>query len=73
MAFRRKVTSKQLIEDVASFHACTVGMGAYAGAHSMARKLATSGHEVTHVRAIKPPVLIGTLSPMFIVVQQRVL
>jgi transposase len=46
MVFRKKVTRKQLIEFFASFHACTVVMEACAGAHYMARKLATSGHEV---------------------------
>jgi transposase len=46
MVFRRKVTRKQLIEFFASFHACTVVIEACAGAHYMARKLATSGHEV---------------------------
>ncbi len=42
MVFRRKVTRRQLIEFFASFHACTVVMEACAGAHYMARKLATS-------------------------------
>src|SRR3981189_3472426 len=46
MVFRKKVTRKQLIEFFASFHACTVVMEACAGAHYMARKLATSGHKV---------------------------
>lgn len=46
MVFRRKVTRRQLIEFFASFHACTVVMEACAGAHYMARKLATSGHDV---------------------------
>ena len=46
MVFRKKVTRKQLIEFFASFYACTVVMEACGGAHYMARKLATSGHEV---------------------------
>ncbi|SAL24018.1 transposase [Caballeronia udeis] len=43
MVFRKKVTRKQLIEFIASFHACTVVIEACAGAHCTARKLATSG------------------------------
>lgn len=44
--FRKKVSSKQLVEFFATFHACTVVMGACAGAHYMARKLAGLGHQV---------------------------
>ncbi|SAK92427.1 transposase [Caballeronia temeraria] len=44
--FRKKVTRKQLVEFFAAFHACTVVMEACAGAHHMARKLATFGHQV---------------------------
>ena len=46
IVFRRKVSRKQLIEFFATFHACTVVMEACAGAHHMARKLATFGHQV---------------------------
>ena len=46
MVFRKKVTRKQLIEFLASFRARTVVMETCAGAHYMARKLATSGREV---------------------------
>jgi hypothetical protein len=65
MVFRKKVTRKQLIEFFASFHACAVVMEACAGAHYMARKLATSGHEVKLIapsllRSIGPQ-LVGTL------------
>lgn len=44
--FRKKVSRKQLIEFLATFHACTVVMEACAGAHCMARKLASFGHQV---------------------------
>jgi len=44
--FRKKVSRKQLIEFFATFHACSVVMEACAGAHYMARKLATFGHQV---------------------------
>ncbi len=44
--FRKKVTRKQLVEFFAAFHACTVVMEACAGAHHMARKLATFGNQV---------------------------
>ncbi|WP_175898519.1 IS110 family transposase [Burkholderia vietnamiensis] len=44
--FRKKVSRKQLIEFFATFHACTVVMEACAGAHHMARKLASFGHQV---------------------------
>jgi transposase len=46
VVFRRKVSRKQLIEFFATFHTCTVVMEACAGAHHMARKLATFGHQV---------------------------
>jgi len=44
--FRKKVSRKQLIEFFATFHVCTVVMESCAGAHHMARKLATFGHQV---------------------------
>jgi transposase len=44
--FRKKMRRKQLIEFFATLHACTVVMEACAGAHNMARKLASFGHEV---------------------------
>jgi transposase len=44
--FRKKVSRKQLIEFSATFHACTMVMEACAGAHCMARKLASFGHQV---------------------------
>ncbi|XDJ36605.1 MAG: IS110 family transposase (plasmid) [Burkholderia sp.] len=44
--FRKKAGRKQLIEFFATFHACTVVMEACAGAHHMARKLASFGHQV---------------------------
>ena len=44
--FRKKVTRKQLIEFFATFHPCIVAMEACAGAHHVARKLASFGHEV---------------------------
>ncbi|PXW29584.1 Transposase [Paraburkholderia caballeronis] len=44
--FRKKVSRKQLIEFLATFHTCTVVMEACAGAHCMARKLASFGHQV---------------------------
>ena len=44
--FRKKLTRKQLIEFFATFHSCVVVMEACAGAHHMARKLATFGHQV---------------------------
>ncbi|CAJ0896122.1 IS110 family RNA-guided transposase [Ralstonia flatus] len=43
--FRKKVGREQLIEFFATFHACTVVMEACAGAHHIARKLATFGHQ----------------------------
>jgi len=43
---RKKFGRKQLIEFLAKFHACTVVMEACAGAHYMARQLASFGHEV---------------------------
>jgi transposase len=49
--FRKKANRKQLVEFFAAFHACTVVMEACAGAHHMARKLATFGH---HVKLISP-------------------
>lgn len=44
--FRRKLSRKQLMEFFATFHTCTVAMEACAGAHHMARMLATFGHRV---------------------------
>ncbi|MFV8607830.1 IS110 family transposase [Ralstonia pseudosolanacearum] len=44
--FRKRVNRKQLIEFFATQQACTVVMEACAGAHHMARKLATLGHQV---------------------------
>jgi transposase len=44
--FRRKVSRKQLVEFFATLQPCTVVMEACAGAHYMARKLATFGHNV---------------------------
>jgi transposase len=44
--FRKKVSRKQLVEFFATFHACTIVMEACAGAHHMARKLGTLGHQV---------------------------
>jgi transposase len=43
---RKKFSRKQLIEFLATFHACTVVMEACAGAHHMARLLAGYGYEV---------------------------
>lgn len=43
---RKKFSRKQLIEFFAKFHGCTVVMEACAGAHHMARQLASHGHEV---------------------------
>jgi len=42
---RMKFNRKQLIEFFAKFHACTVVMEACAGAHHLARRLASYGHE----------------------------
>jgi len=44
--FRKKVSRQQLIEFLSNFHSCTVVMEACAGAHFMARKLATFGHQI---------------------------
>lgn len=44
--FRKKVGRKQLVEFFTTFHPCTVVMEACAGAHHMARKLASFGHQV---------------------------
>jgi len=44
--FRKKVSRQQLIEFPSNFHTCTVVMEACAGAHFMARKLATFGHQI---------------------------
>ncbi|KWA15783.1 transposase [Burkholderia cepacia] len=44
--FRKKLGRKQLIEFFATCEVCTVVMEACAGAHHMARKLATFGHEI---------------------------
>ncbi|RQR24582.1 IS110 family transposase [Burkholderia sp. Bp9142] len=52
--FRKKMGRKQLIEFFATFHACTVVMEACAGAHHMARKLASFGH------------LVKLISPQFV-------
>jgi transposase len=46
LVFRKRMSRKQLVEFFATFHACTVAMEACAGAHYMARKLATFGHQV---------------------------
>jgi transposase len=43
---RKKVSRKQLIEFLANFQPCTIVMEACAGAHFMARQLASFGHEV---------------------------
>ena len=43
---RKKFGRKQLIEFLATFHACTIVMEACAGAHHMARLLTGYGHEV---------------------------
>jgi transposase len=43
---RKKFNRKQLIEFLATFHACNVVMEACAGAHHMARQLASFGHVV---------------------------
>ena len=43
---RKKFSRKQLIEFLATFHACTVVMEACAGAHHMARLLSGYGHQV---------------------------
>ncbi len=43
---RKKVNRKQLVEFFAALQTCTVVMEACAGAHHMARKLATFGHQV---------------------------
>jgi len=44
--FRKRMSRKQMVEFFATLHACTVVMEACAGAHHMARKLATFGHQV---------------------------
>jgi transposase len=44
--FRKKLSRQQLIEFFSNFHACTAVMEACAGAHFMARKLATFGHQI---------------------------
>ena len=44
--FRKKLNRNQMIEFFATFHACTVEMASSAGAHYMARKLASFGHQV---------------------------
>src|SRR5262249_55429115 len=43
---RKKCNRKQLIEFLANFRPCTVVMEACAGAHHMARQLASLGHQV---------------------------
>jgi hypothetical protein len=48
---RMKLTRKQLVEFFVTFHTCVVVMEACAGAHHMARKLATFGY---HVKLISP-------------------
>jgi transposase len=44
--FRKKLNRKQTIEFFATFLACTVVMETCAGAHHMARKLVSFGHQV---------------------------
>lgn len=44
--FRKKLNRKQTIEFFETFHACTAVMEACAGAHHMARKLASFGHQI---------------------------
>jgi len=44
--FRKKMGRTQLLEFFATFRACTVVMEACAGAHHMARKLVSYGHQV---------------------------
>lgn len=44
--FRKKFSRKQLIEFLATFHPCRIVMEACAGAHHMARHLASFGHDV---------------------------
>ncbi|HEY0844820.1 MAG TPA: IS110 family transposase [Noviherbaspirillum sp.] len=44
--FRKKFSRKQLIQFLATVHPCTVVMEACAGAHHMARHLASFGHDV---------------------------
>jgi transposase len=43
---RKKFSRKQLVEFLATFQACTIVMEACAGAHHMARLLASYGHQV---------------------------
>jgi len=49
--FRKKISRQQLIECFSNLHVCSVVMEACAGAHFMARKLASFGHQV---RLISP-------------------
>lgn len=44
--FRKKFSRKQLLEFLATFQSCTIVMEACAGAHHMARHLASFGHDV---------------------------
>ena len=44
--FRKKLGRKQMVEFFATREVCTVVMEACAGAHHMARKLASLGHDV---------------------------
>jgi transposase len=43
---RKKLNRKQLIDFFATLHTCTVLVEACAGAHHMARKLVSLGHQV---------------------------
>jgi len=51
VVFRKKANRKQLIELLSRLEVCTVVMESCAGAHYMARKLASLGH---HVKLISP-------------------
>lgn len=44
--FRQQYTRKQLLHFLVNFHRCTIVMEACAGAHQMARHLASFGHDV---------------------------
>src|SRR5260370_30115785 len=43
---RKRFTRKQLITDTVNMPACVIGMEACAGAHFLARAVATEGHNV---------------------------
>lgn len=45
MVFRKRLTRSQLLVQLGNFHACTVAMESCAGAHWIARRLATMGHQ----------------------------